>query len=263
MKKATKAKLSMIFCLSLSSLGMSHANDKNTLQAKNDIIDFMVAAEDAIMSNGQVNSSKKEDNNLEGFIQNTISGKFDYSLVSNLKQKKFTHLSANKAFDNEKLFNEDVSFDEKLKKVQQLQNVAAHISKTSKVDLNKVEEIVLASVVQAEKEGLDPALLLSLISIESTFKTTAHSHAGAMGLTQVIPKYHPEKIAKIGHAKNLYTIDGALKVGVEVLKEYLERSKGNLRTALQMYNGSLGDKNYKYSKKVIAQMERYKKFFEM
>lgn len=263
MKTVTKAKLSMIFCLSLSCLGISHANDKNTLQATNDIRDLMVAAESAIMSNGQVNSSKKGDNSLEGFIQNTISGKFDYSLVSGLKEKRFTYLSANQAFDNEKLFNQGISFDEKLKKVQQLQNVAAHISKTSKVDLNEVEEIVLASVVEAEKEGLDPALLLSVISIESTFKTTARSNSGAMGLTQVIPKWHPEKIAKIGHAKNLYTINGAVTVGVGVLKEYLSKAKGNLRTALQMYNGSLGDKDYKYSKKVIAQMERYKKFFDM
>lgn len=262
MKTVTKAKLSF-FCLSLFCLGVSQANDTNTLKKSNDIQNLITASEDALMKNPNVNNSvKQEANKLESFIQNTMAGNFTYSLRGSQGETKFTYLSASRAFENRELFSLNQSYDEKLKKVKQMQNVANHIAETHNVNLALVEEIVLTSVIEAEKKDLSPALLLSLIGVESTFKPTARSGMGAIGLTQVIPKWHPEKIQKIGTAKNLQTIRGGIVVGVEVLSEYLEKAKGNMRVALQMYNGALGDKTNKYSKKVFADMEKYKKFFE-
>lgn len=262
MKTVTLAKIS-VFCLSLFCLGMSQANDTNTLKTSNDIKTLMSASEDAIMKNPNINNStKQEANKLEGFIQNTIAGQFTYAVRSNQGETKFTYLSANRAFANKELFSLNESYDEKLKKVKQMQSVANHIAETHNVKLSMVEEIVLTTVIEAEKKDLSPALLLSLIGVESTFKPTARSGMGAIGLTQVIPKWHPEKIQKIGNANNLNTVKGSIVVGVEVLAEYLEKAKGNLRVALQMYNGSLGDKSNKYSKKVFAGMETYSKFFE-
>ena len=48
-----------------------------------------------------------------------------------------------------------------------------------------METIVEAS----EQHAVDPAVMVSLIYVESRWKPTAVSSAGACGLTQVLPKY--------------------------------------------------------------------------
>lgn len=48
----------------------------------------------------------------------------------------------------------------------------------------KVEELINQA---AQKEGMEPALMKALVAIESSYNYQAGSHAGARGLTQVMP----------------------------------------------------------------------------
>ena len=263
MKTVEKAKISFGICLSLFCLGTSQANDTANTLSNNESIKVVSPRVESTQKIPNINTQEGK-MGLEGFIQSAIAGKLSYEAKLRRPDNKFTLLSAQHALNNQDLFNSDtslVSYHERLQKLKQMQKIAEHISTNYNVGLKTVEEIVLTAVIEAEKEDLPPALVLSLISVESTFRQNAKSGAGALGLTQVIPKWHPEKIAVLKDKKDFMTIQGNIQVGVAVLKQYLEKSNGNMRQALQRYNGSLGDKTQKYSSKVFAKHNDYKKFF--
>jgi len=57
---------------------------------------------------------------------------------------------------------------------------------------------------------------------------------GAMGLMQVVPRFHPEKI-KAG--ETLLDPDVNVRVGAQILNEYLRWHEGELNAALKRYSG--------------------------
>jgi len=79
----------------------------------------------------------------------------------------------------------------------------------------------------AKKYGVDPALYRRLITAESNWNAGAVSGAGARGLTQVVPKWHPRA--------NLSTPAGQLDYGAKHLGSLLKKY-GNPRDALAVYN---------------------------
>jgi murein DD-endopeptidase MepM/ murein hydrolase activator NlpD len=79
----------------------------------------------------------------------------------------------------------------------------------------------------ARRHGLDPKLFRRLITAESGWNPNAVSPAGARGLTQVVPKWHPDA--------NLSTPAGQLDAGARYLKNGLKKY-GNPRDALSQYN---------------------------
>lgn len=98
---------------------------------------------------------------------------------------------------------------------------------------------------EATRAGLRPELVLAIIQIESAFDRYAISHAGARGLMQVMPFWLDE----IGHPDDdLFHVRTNLRMGCAILKHYLARSKGDLRGALNRYNGT---RKRHYADKVI------------
>lgn len=106
--------------------------------------------------------------------------------------------------------------------------------------------VVRTTYEESAKRGVDPVTMLALMSVESRFNPNARSSAGAVGLTQVIPKWHRKKIRR-GRLSDPRT---SIRVGVEVLQEYKALHRGNMNKALSQYNGSLGDRRRKYVKLV-------------
>ena len=101
---------------------------------------------------------------------------------------------------------------------------------------------------------IDNQLLVALISVESMFNIEAASQAGAKGLTQVIPRYHRDKITQAKQKLKLYSIFEPrlnIYVGAWVLRDYMDSSK-SVHVALQKYNGSLDDPSQAYANRVIA-----------
>lgn len=114
----------------------------------------------------------------------------------------------------------------------------------------------VATAYQAGQEySLDPMLILAVMAIESRYNPVAESSMGAKGLMQVIPKYHPEKLADHGGELALLDPEVNILVGTRILREYLRRL-GEIEAALQMYAGALDEPTSQYSGKVLAEKAR-------
>lgn len=101
---------------------------------------------------------------------------------------------------------------------------------------------------QSKKTSLDPFLLLAVIECESNFNIQAISRAGAVGLTQIIPKFHKNKL---NSGESFYNMDVSIRVGSEILSEYIEQENGNVIKGLQKYNGNPRDQQKKYASKIL------------
>lgn len=136
---------------------------------------------------------------------------------------------------------------------QERARVANKISSKYNINLSLATNIVNVSYNEAKNHNVDPLIVLSIIATESSFNPRAYNKSGATGLMQVIPRWHQDKIQKVGAQGQLYSINHNVKIGVMVLREYLNKYNGNLTLALQQYNGSLHDKSRRYTNKVISQ----------
>ena len=87
----------------------------------------------------------------------------------------------------------------------------------------------------AASNGIDPALLKSLVSQESGFNPSARSGAGAVGLTQLMPG----TAASLGVTNPLDPAQ-SLQGGAKYLREQLDRFGGDEQLALAAYNAGPG-----------------------
>jgi soluble lytic murein transglycosylase-like protein len=107
----------------------------------------------------------------------------------------------------------------------------------------------------ADESGLDPLLVLAVISIESRFNPFAESVMGAKGLMQIIPKYHRARLLQHGGEEAVLDPESNILVGTKILQEYVYRT-GTLEAGLQTYNGASRDVTAQYAQRVLAERAR-------
>jgi soluble lytic murein transglycosylase-like protein len=96
---------------------------------------------------------------------------------------------------------------------------------------------------ESTRAGLDPALVLGLIQVESGFHKYAVSSAGALGYMQVMPFWM--RLIGNGDVGKLVHMQTNLRFGCVILRHYLvDRERGDLFLALGRYNGSRGQAPY-------------------
>lgn len=104
------------------------------------------------------------------------------------------------------------------------------------------ETLLLRVHYEAQRAGLDPRLVLAVITVESAFRRYAISTAGARGLMQVMPFW--TRLLADGDPSSLFDERVNLRYGCTILRHYLDQERGNLFRALGRYNGSLGRPEY-------------------
>ncbi len=95
---------------------------------------------------------------------------------------------------------------------------------------------------ESRRAGLDTALVLGLIQVESGFKKYAISPVGARGYMQVMPFW--SRLIGDGDASRLFHMQTNLRFGCVILRHYLDIERGDLFLALGRYNGSRGKAEY-------------------
>ena len=95
---------------------------------------------------------------------------------------------------------------------------------------------------ETKRAGLDTALFLGLIQVESGFRKYAISIAGARGYTQVMPFW--ARLIGDGEPARLFHMQTNLRFGCVILRHYLDRERGDMYLALGRYNGSRGKPEY-------------------
>jgi soluble lytic murein transglycosylase-like protein len=114
--------------------------------------------------------------------------------------------------------------------------------KRKKADLETRKEFLQTVWYESKRAGLDVALVLGLIQVESNFRKYAVSVVGARGYMQVMPFW--TRVIGDGDAGRLFHMQTNLRFGCVILRHYLDREKGDLFLALGRYNGSRGKPQY-------------------
>lgn len=108
---------------------------------------------------------------------------------------------------------------------------------------------------EARRAGLEPALVLGLIQVESGFRKYAISRAGARGYMQVMPFW--TRVIGDGEAAKLFKMQANMRYGCSILRMYIDMEHGDLYHALGRYNGSRGRPDYPNA--VLAAWKRWER----
>lgn len=148
--------------------------------------------------------------------------------------------------------------------------LASYISRRWFVAEDTARRVIRLAHEAAQAHKLDPLLVLSVVARESSFQH--NGNAGTLvsdarvddvdprvahGLMQVAGRHHPEKMPVDKNGRMRATTDAEnLFIGAEILKEYLDRERGDLRRALQRYNGNLKDQQARFATYVLRVREK-------
>ena len=114
--------------------------------------------------------------------------------------------------------------------------------RTKKPDWPVRKEFLETVWYESRRAGLNTALVLGLIQVESNFRKFAVSSVGARGYTQVMPFW--TRVLGDGDPAKLFHMQTNLRFGCVILRHYIDREGGDLFLALGRYNGSRGKAPY-------------------
>ena len=108
---------------------------------------------------------------------------------------------------------------------------------------DELDEVARTVSEEARRNGLDPALLVAVMYVESRFNSFAVSPVGALGLMQILPSTGEELAERYGiawhGAQTLFDPVVNVRLGTAYLRE-LSNRYGKLSTALAAYNWGPG-----------------------
>lgn len=116
------------------------------------------------------------------------------------------------------------------------------------VTAQRVAPLILKS---ADQYKVDPLLIAAIIRQESSYRSNVSSSAGAVGLTQVIPRYWQQSCPG-----DLYQEHINIQCGTYIVAKY-SQSAGSLEKGLGYYN--VGPRAFNTNHKMRKQGKRYAK----
>ena len=137
-----------------------------------------------------------------------------------------------------------------------IEAIAAAVSKRYRVSYDATRPLVGAAFQEGARIGVDPLLIVAVIAVESRFNPIAQSATGAMGLMQIIPRYHVNKLEATA-GQSVLDPPRNIELGARVLKEYIKRG-GTEVAGLQLYNGASDDETNAYAERVLGEKQRLK-----
>ena len=137
---------------------------------------------------------------------------------------------------------------------EHVEALTALVAKKYRISPKVGRELIGTAYREGARTGVDPLLIIAVMAVESRFNPIAESDAGAMGLMQVIPGFHKDKL-EAGAGDPVLDPHANIRLGARVLQEYIKRA-GTEAAGLQLYNGSGDDATNAYANKVLAERQR-------
>ena len=129
--------------------------------------------------------------------------------------------------------------------------LAQGIQKAYSVDSTTAIRVAPLIIQSATQNDVDPLLMAAVIRQESSYRNYVVSSAGAVGLTQVIPRYWQQTCPG-----DLFQENININCGSFILAKY-NQSAGSWKKALAYYN--VGPTGYNTNRKMKKQGKRYAK----
>ena len=112
-------------------------------------------------------------------------------------------------------------------------------------------EIITHVMKHSEVKRLDPAIVFSIIELESGFNRKARNpKSGASGLMQIMMTYSANRFR---HQKDVFMVSENIRVGTDILRMWMDKT-GSLELALFRYSGG----EVGYPQKVIRNSNKYR-----
>jgi soluble lytic murein transglycosylase-like protein len=120
-------------------------------------------------------------------------------------------------------------------------------------DVPLSEELQLHIIQTSEAHDIDPAVVIAVAGVESSYKPAAKGDGGnSLGLMQIQPKWHKERMDRLD-CHDLLDPFQNVTVGIDILAGLMSKYDGNISMALMAYNaGSTGANRYWFSKGIYS-----------
>jgi len=135
------------------------------------------------------------------------------------------------------------------------ESLAGVVARRYRVARESAREMVRTAFREGRRNGIDPLLILAVIAVESRFNPIAESEQGAVGLMQIVPRFHMDKVADTG-APTFLQPHANIAIGARILKDAIRRGGGEI-AGLQLYNGAPDDDTQTYANRVLGERRRF------
>jgi soluble lytic murein transglycosylase-like protein/rubrerythrin len=144
-------------------------------------------------------------------------------------------------------------------------HVAARMPRVDPATRRRIAQTVIA---EAQRAALDPLLVLAVIHVESSFNPEVVSHAGAVGLMQLLEPTFRRELERNGLAGEPTDPVTNVRAGVRYLRRLVDAFGGSMDLALMAYNagpnrigghlrkGGIPERYFSYPRKVNQELER-------
>ena len=133
--------------------------------------------------------------------------------------------------------------------------ISTFLAKRYRVSHEVALDFVRIAFAAGHRMGVDPLLVIAVMAVESRLNPIAESEAGAKGLMQIIPKYHPEKLEEFGGERAIFEPHTNIVVGSQILREYIRRA-GDVSDGLRIYGGGPLEGENAYPARVLDEKRR-------
>lgn len=117
-------------------------------------------------------------------------------------------------------------------------------------------QILDAVYDKSHQYGFEPELVLGIVQVESAFNPNAVSSKGALGLMQVMLPVWQEELTI--DENRIFEVEYNIDLGLQILKQYYDETRGNIRMALHLYNNGYKYNNTAYPDQVSSAVLAFK-----
>jgi len=125
------------------------------------------------------------------------------------------------------------------------------ISEANVANVNLSPELTAYTLNLCAQYGVDSAVIFAVMYQESRFDPNCTSASGAIGLMQIIPRYHSARIQSLG-VTDLYDPSSNILVGVDLLADYYYQEGGDWVRALTRYRYGVADGSADYANLIFS-----------